>query len=113
MKPTKAELEIPKSARNAVDERDKGFCRLCGKYLGQRRSIHHIHFGGDAQGMGGRRNHDLNNLVSLCWLPGDNNCHPKAHSNKHYWQPLLAEVVARPNNMTVLQLIRWNRRRDR
>ena len=104
-------LEIPQRLRDAVDERDKGHCRMCGKFLGGRRAIHHIFFGGDLQGIGGRRHHALENLVSLCYLPGDNNCHQRAHSNKTYWQGLLLAVITRQGNQTATQLSRWARRR--
>lgn len=67
---------------------------MCGMFLGQRRAIHHIFYGGDLIGIGGKRSHQLDNLVSLCWLPGDNLCHQRAHTSKHIWQPLLAAVVA-------------------
>lgn len=100
-------LDIPQRLRNAVDERDGGFCRMCGKFLGGRRAIHHIFYGGDRQGMGGRREHYLENLVSLCYLPGDMDCHQRAHSNKHHWQPILAAIVQRPDHLTALQLSRW------
>lgn len=100
-------LAIPKHLRTAVDERDGGFCRMCGKFLGGRRAIHHIYYGGDLQGMGGKRRHALENLISLCWLPGDMGCHQRAHSNKHFWQPILAAVVTRPDHVTGLQLARW------
>lgn len=105
-------VAIPAARRAEVDQRDGGFCRMCGKFLGERRSIHHIFYGGDAQGMGGRRDHDLSNLVSLCWLPGDGDCHSRAHSRKTHWQPLLAQVVASANNVTALQLARWERRKS-
>lgn len=104
-------LEIPKDLREAVDARDGGFCRMCGKFLGDRRSIHHIFYGGDIQGMGGRRRHTLGNLVSLCWLPGDMGCHERAHSNKGFWQPLLADVVTQSAKVTAFQLARWERNR--
>lgn len=109
----KETVAIPAVMRRAVDARDAGFCRMCGKFLGQRRSIHHIFFGGDAQGMGGRRNHELTNLISLCWLPGDGDCHNRAHSRKGYWQPFLSEVVTRPSNCTAYQLARWAAREKR
>jgi 5-methylcytosine-specific restriction endonuclease McrA len=99
--------DIPQKMRDAVDERDGGFCRMCGKFLGYRRAIHHINFGGDRQGMGGRRRHDLDNLISLCYLPGDNDCHQRAHSRKGHWQPLLEQTIAHPTRVTALQLSRW------
>jgi hypothetical protein len=109
----KETVAIPAAMRRAVDDRDLLFCRMCGKYLGERRSIHHIFFGGDLQGMGGRRNHDLNNLVSLCWLPGDNDCHARAHSRKGYWQEFLTAAIQGQPNVTAFQLVRWSQRRKR
>lgn len=103
----RTDVDIPKGARDAVDERDAGFCRMCGKFLGRRRAIHHINFGGDDQGMGGRRNHAVDNLVSLCWLPGDLDCHQRAHSQKEFWRPLLQQVVLAESNLTAFQLRRW------
>lgn len=103
-------LDIPQHLRDAVDERDGGFCRMCGVFLGERRAIHHIFYGGDLQGMGGRRSHYLDNLVSLCWLPGDMGCHDRAHSRKTFWQPLLAAAVTRPDRITAFQLARWSTR---
>jgi 5-methylcytosine-specific restriction endonuclease McrA len=103
-------LAIPQKLRVAVDARDRGFCRMCGKFLGERRAIHHIAYGGDEQGMGGRRHHELDNLVSLCWLPYDNDCHQRAHGNKTRWMPLL-QLVVKTEGVTCLQLARWKRRR--
>jgi len=103
-------VAIPQHLREAVDQRDGGFCRMCGKFLGGRRAIHHIYYGGDLQGMGGRRRHELNNLVSLCWIPGDMGCHDRAHRLKTYWQPILAEVIQRTDHVTALQLDRWRKR---
>lgn len=103
-------VAIPKSLRMAVDDRDRQHCRMCGKWLGERRAIHHIYFGGDRQGMGGRRDHRLDNLVSLCWLPGDTDCHARAHARKAYWQEHLSTVVTLEANVTALQLARWARR---
>lgn len=104
-------LAIPKRVRDEVDDRDGGFCRMCGKFLGERRCIHHILFGGDRQGMGGRRHHDPDEMASLCWLPGDMNCHQRAHSQKTFWQELLLLAVASPHRVTALQLARRERRR--
>lgn len=105
-------VAIPQSVRQAVDERDRGVCRFCGKFLGPRRAIHHIDYGGDTQGMGGRRNHEVSNLISLCWLPGDGDCHQRAHSDKAYWLPILTEVAIRAGNVTALQLSRWNQKEE-
>lgn len=101
-------LAIPASVRAAVDDRDGQRCRVCGRYLGDERAIHHIRYGGDLQGMGGRRNHDLSGLVSICWMWGKN-CHDMVHARKALWQPYLLAVVARPGT-TAMQLRRWSER---
>ena len=102
-------LAIPQKVRDYCDERDKGYCRFCGVLLLDRRALHHIRYGGTETGMGGRRNHDRNNLISLCYLPGDNGCHQRVHSNKRLYQPLLIALIegGYPNHTTVLQLMRW------
>lgn len=109
----KETAEIPQAMRVAVDERDGGYCRMCGRYLGGRRAIHHIFFGGDLQGMGGRRRHDLDNLVSLCWLPWDGGCHMKAHADKGLWQPLLHAAITSKRRTTAYQLARYLRKAQR
>lgn len=106
---TEESLSIPVSVRQAVDLRDAMHCRVCGKYLGDRRALHHVIYGGDARGMGGRRVHNTAEIVTVCWLPGDGDCHQLVHSAKHVWQPLLLQVAQRPG-ITALQLQRWQRR---
>lgn len=103
-------LKIPDAVRRQIDEgRDHGYCRFCGKLLLQRRALHHIRYGGSAGGMGGRRDHAPANLISLCYLPGDNGCHQRVHSNKQFYQSLLLELTegSHPHHVTVLQLMRW------
>lgn len=102
-------LSIPPFVRKLVDRRDRGWCRMCGKYVGNRRAIHHIEFGGDKVGMGGRRKHDLKKLISLCWQPGDNDCHQRAHAEKDKWQRLLLQALKTPNRVTAFQLLRRER----
>lgn len=105
-------LAIPAEVRRVVDERDGLTCRMCGKFLGDRRAHHHVVYGGDARGMGGRRVHNVDEIVTLCWMPGDNDCHDRAHSNKFLWQPLLLRVV-KNNGLTALQLRRWQSAQQR
>lgn len=107
-------LSIPADVRAAVDERDQKHCRVCGKYLGDRRAHHHIIYGGDARGMGGRRVHNAEEIITVCWMPGDpapgmRSCHELVHSSKHIWQPLLLQVAA-TSGVTALQLRRWQRK---
>lgn len=99
-------LSIPASVRKIVDDRDQLTCRVCGKHLGDRRALHHIIYGGDDRGMGGRRIHNPDEIVTVCWLPGDGDCHQMVHSAKRIWQPILLEV-ARRRGVTALQIKRW------
>jgi hypothetical protein len=101
-------LAIPQAVRDAVDERDQRHCRVCGKYVGDERALHHIEFGGDQRGMGGRRIHDVDGIVTVCWMWGGN-CHDRVHRHKLLYQPILREVVKRPG-LTALQLLRWRKR---
>lgn len=103
-------LAIPEDIRQQVDERDRWHCRVCGKFLGQVRALHHIHYGGNRIGMGGRREHDLDNLITVCWMWGGN-CHDLVHSNKGLWVPLLEEAVTTAG-VTAFQLRRWAQRRS-
>jgi 5-methylcytosine-specific restriction endonuclease McrA len=108
-------LEIPADVREAVDARDGYVCRVCGEFLGRdRRAIHHIRYGGDVTGMGGRRHHDPAEMITVGWLPGQD-CHSIVHSRKLLWQPLLLAVVGM-RGVTAMQLKRWQtreRRRER
>lgn len=103
-------LAIPSAIRDLVDERDGYHCRVCGKYLGDARALHHIRFGGDRQGMGGRREHGLDNLITVCWMWGGN-CHDLVHSQKGLWLPLLERTITVPG-VTAMQLRRWRQRRS-
>lgn len=106
-------LAIPQAVRDIVDERDGLHCRVCGRYLGGTRALHHIHFGGSRQGMGGRRDHDPSNLVTVCWMYGPGKglppCHDLVHREKNTYMPLLEYVATHPG-VTVLQLRRWQER---
>ena len=74
-KAVRESLSIPTDVRAVVDERDQHFCRVCGEYLGpDRRALHHIVYGGDDVGMGGRRVHNPDQIITVGWLPGQD-CH--------------------------------------
>lgn len=101
-------LAIPKWLRDEVQARDQGVCRLCGRHE-EYLAIHHIVFGGGAgPGMGGRRIHELDNLLSVGWMY-QHDCHSLIHGDKGLWSPLAHEVIKRPG-VTMLQLRRWQRR---
>ena len=104
-------LAIPSILREEVDERDKYHCRVCGKWLGDERALHHIFYGGTDTGMGGRRRHSLDNLITVCWMWGGN-CHDLVHSRKGLYQPVLHELAAGHHpGTTAIQLLRWRTRR--
>ncbi len=98
---------IPPALRKQVLTRDAGHCRVCGQYL-RHPGIHHVRYGGDDVGMGGRRKHVVAEMVTIGWAPPDVDCHSLVHSDKHRWQPLLLQVVHQPG-VTALQLQRWSR----
>lgn len=108
-KAEKETLSIPSSVRLEVDDRDQGYCRFCGQFAGERRALHHINFGGDRTGMGGRRHHHVDNIMTVGWL-FEHDCHSIIHGNKRLWLPLTQEVVHH-GGLTVLQLMRWKRRK--
>lgn len=98
-------LKIPTDVRLAVWERDGGCCRLCGQTVNL--ICHHVMFGGDAVGMGGRRFHSVDNIVLLGGIYG-HRCHDRVHEVKHHWQPLLQAAILLPGT-TALQINRWLR----
>jgi len=106
----KETLAIPDDVRRAVDDRDQLHCRVCGRFMGEQRALHHIIFGGDARGMGGRRVHNVDEIVTVCWMygprPGALPCHDLVHHEKRTWQHLLLDVV-KTNGTTAMQLKRW------
>jgi 5-methylcytosine-specific restriction endonuclease McrA len=61
---------IPQNIILQVMERDNGICQHCGR---QGANIHHI----VPAGMGGKRIHAIENLITLCL-----DCHSGAHSSK-------------------------------
>lgn len=107
---TRETLAIPQAIREQVDERDQRMCRVCGRYQGEARALHHILYGGDSVGIGGRRVHEVDGLVTVCWM--FNGCHELVHADKKLWQPLLLTVVQR-RGVTALQLRRWEQRQSR
>lgn len=99
-------LAIPARVKLEVIARDEWHCRFCGRY-DEQAAMHHVLYGGDDVGMGGRRRHHPDTIITVGWLPW-HPCHELVHSNKALWQPLALEVVRHPG-VTMLQLFRWRR----
>ena len=72
---------VTKEAYNKVYERDKGRCRLCGSNQIQ---LHHIIYRSENK----KLINEPSNCIMLCAK-----CHELVHSNKHYWQPILKEMI--------------------
>ena len=104
-------LAIPDRVRQLVDARDNKTCRVCGQYLGDERALHHIVYGGSDRGFGGRRVHNPDEIVTVCWMWAKN-CHDMVHADKDRFQPLLLAIV-KTSGITALQYERWTRRRRR
>lgn len=99
-------LEIPAAMRAEVDERDDFHCRFCGAVLLEAQRLHHhAIYSGTAVGLGSRRFHSVDNLITLDW-----GCHGTVHSNYRLWLPHVLGAIQTPG-VTVLQLYRWDQRR--
>ena len=90
---------VPVSIRQHVIERDNSCCRVCGQYV-EHPALHHIEYRSE-----GGKNHP-SNLIVVGWLPG-HDCHlTVVHAQKRLWQPILTEIVERPN-VSALAAYRW------
>ena len=63
-------------------QRDKYKCRLCGTPFNL--NEHHIVYKSEDR----KLINEPTNLIVLC-----TKCHALVHSNKHYWQPILKEMI--------------------
>ena len=92
-------LTVPTRVRAEVIERDNSCCRVCGQYV-EYPALHHIEY----RSQGGRN--EASNLIVIGWLPG-HDCHlTVVHANKRLWQPILQQIVLRPE-VTALAAYRW------
>lgn len=73
---------VKKEIYDEVFKRDKGKCRLCG--TNQNIHEHHIVYKSEDR----KLINEPNNLICLCAEH-----HALVHSNKHYWQPILKEMI--------------------
>lgn len=79
-------ITVTKETYNKVFQRDKGKCRLanseCEGYL----ELHHIKYKSEAKDL----INNIDNCIMLC-----NYHHRLVHSNKHYWQPCLIDLLTK------------------
>lgn len=90
--------DIPQKSRDAVDERDQGSCRACGRNANPK-ALHHIVYRSQE-----RNNHSPSNLVTLGG-GFDHNCHQMVHARSGLFRPALLAVVDVPG-MTALAWLR-------
>lgn len=72
---------VTEETYNKTYARDLGKCRLCGA---NNIELHHIIYRSEDKS----KINDVNNCIMLCVQ-----CHDIVHSNKHYWQPKLKEML--------------------
>ena len=75
-------ITVSKETYNKVFKRDKGKCRLCGTSLNLH--LHHIVYRSEDKNL----INEPTNCIMLCAR-----CHRLVHSNKHYWQLILKEMI--------------------
>ena len=74
-------ITVTEETYNKVMQRDK-CCKLCGTTLNL--VEHHIVYRSEDR----KLINEPTNLIVLC-----TKCHALVHSNKHYWQPILKEMI--------------------
>ena len=77
---------VSEETYNKVMQRDK-CCKLCGTTLNL--VEHHIVYKSEDR----KLINEPTNLIVLC-----TKCHALVHSNKHYWQPILKEMIKNGRN---------------
>lgn len=75
-------ITVTEETYNKVMQRDKYKCRLCGTPFNL--NEHHIVYKSEDR----KLINEPTNLIVLC-----TKCHALVHSNKHYWQPILKEMI--------------------
>ena len=75
-------ITVTEETYNKVMQRDKYKCRLCGTPFNL--NEHHIVYKSEDR----KLINEPTNLIVLCAK-----CHSTVHSNKHYWQPILKEMI--------------------
>ena len=77
-------ITVTEETYNKVMQRDKYKCRLLDCTCNGGLELHHIRYRSEAQDL----INEPTNCIMLC-----NRHHRLVHSNKHYWQPILKEMI--------------------
>ena len=75
-------ITVTEETYNKVMQRDNYKCRLCGTSLNLH--LHHIVYRSEDKSL----INEPSNCIMLCIKH-----HKEVHSNKHYWQPILKEMI--------------------
>ena len=89
-KVSKKKKTVSEETYKKVYERDKGICRLKDKNCSYGLEYHHIIYRSEDKSL-----IDVaSNGIMLCVYH-----HKKVHSNKHYWQPILKDIIKSIENL--------------
>lgn len=77
-------ITVTEETYNKVMQRDKYKCRLLDCTCNGGLELHHIRYRSEAKDL----INEPTNCIMLC-----NRHHRLVHSNKHYWQPILKEMI--------------------
>ena len=83
-KVSKKRITVTEETYNKVMQRDKGKCRLLDCTCYGKLELHHIRYRSEAKNL----INEPTNCIMLCTTH-----HKLVHSNKHYWQPILKEMI--------------------
>lgn len=81
--------DIPRRVRDEVLERDRGCCRVCGRFADPA-ALHHIIYRSQERNL-----HVAGNLVVVGYAYG-HLCHQMVHARPRIFQPALLHVVDKP-----------------
>ena len=85
-KTSKKKVTVSKETYNKVFERDNGKCRLLDLNCNGKLELHHIRYRSERKDL----IDEPSNCIMLCIYH-----HKLVHSNKHYWQPKLLEIISK------------------
>lgn len=85
-KVSKKRITVSDKTYNKVYERDNGICQLLDSNCVGKLELHHIRYRSEAKDL----IDEPSNCLMLCIYH-----HKLVHSNKHYWQPKLLEIISK------------------